>query len=297
MTKRIGIMHKTMYRLARTPAAGWIKRILRAKYNHSVVARKKMAESLPDDPIINNLAVQFAKDGYCKIDGIIDKILLNQVANASDRKYLVAERAAASQESHKKDFWTRLLDEDKVDGMLTTDNPFVAFALQKNVLSLLAKIYGEIPFLDDVLLVLSRSTGKKLTLSQLWHYDYDDTRTIKLYIYLTDVNTTEDGPFTFLSAPVSKRVGSSIRSRRLDDEINAKVKSEEIVQMFSPRLSVFMVETSRCLHMGSRVAEGHERLMYMASFITVPRMYPEPEARFRVTGTASDLIRCVLTPA
>jgi hypothetical protein len=37
---------------------------------------------------------------------------------------------------------------------------------------------------------------------------------------------------------------------------------------------VFMVDTARCLHMGSRLSEGHQRLLYTATFTSVPSMYP-----------------------
>ena len=297
MARNISLWHKTAWRLARTPAAGWIKRYQRLFVSDAIATRRELGRSLPRDVTITQTAKDFNRLGYCRLDELVDPALLHAAARAAAEKYAVAARASQAQEVHLKDFWSRLLDEDKIDGMLPTDNPFVAFALQPRILALLSEIYGELPFLDDVLLVLSRPTGKQLTLSQLWHHDYDDVRTIKLYIYLSDVACQEDGPFTFLPASASARVGMSLRSRRADEEIASKVPFGEIVQMIAPRLSVFMVETSRCLHMGSRVAAGHERLMYMASFISVPRMYPEPPPRFRLSGLESDVIRCVLTPA
>jgi hypothetical protein len=177
---------------------------------------------------------------------------------------------------------------------LPTDNPFVAFALQPAVISVLARIFGELPLLDDVLLTLSRPNGKALAFSQLWHRDYDDTRTVKIFIYLTDVVSKEDGPFTFVDGPLSDLLGSSLRSRRDDKEISRRIPTEAVREMVAPRLSVFMVDTSRCLHMGSRVAPGHVRLLYTASYISVPRLYPEPPLRFRLVGNESQIVRWLL---
>lgn len=297
MKSSISFHRKILYWLARTPIAKMIKVLLRLRFTSAVQERKKLANGLSSDAQLCSLIEEFNRNGYCRLDGIVDPAILEEVALAAAKKYKFAERASKNQEAHRKDFWTRLLDEDKVNGALPTDNPFVAFALQPKILTFISKVCGELPFLDDVLLVLSRHTGKKLSLSQLWHYDYDDTRTIKLYIYLSDVKSIDDGPFTFLPAPVSKRLGRSLRSRRQDKEIISKVGDSEIVKLVSPRLSVFIVETSRCLHMGSRVEEGHERLMYMASYITIPRLYPEPHPRFKLTGMESEVIRSVLTPA
>ena len=296
MARTISLWHKTIWRLARTPAAGLIKALHRARVRPEINHRRALAQQVPKDSRFTALARDFRRDGYCRLDDVVDAGLLAAAGTAAQKKYARATQAAASQESTHKDFWTRLLDEDKVDGMLPANNPFVSFALQPAVLGVLTEVYGELPLLDDVLLVLSRPTGKKLTSSQLWHHDYDDLRTVKLYIYLTDVVSVEDGPFTFLPVPASSRLGGSWRSRRSDEEIAARVPAEAIVRMTAPRLSVFMVETSRCLHMGSRVADGHERLMYMASYISIPRVYPEPAPRFHLNGNESELVRCVLSP-
>ena len=297
MESNITLWHKTVWRLARTPAARLIKAAQRVRVRGAIEQRRRLARSLPRTPVIEQLARDFQRDGYCRLDQLVDPALLHAAGQAAADKYAFAARASKAQEQHRKDFWARLLDEDKVNGMLPTDNPFVAFALQPDFLSLLAEVYGELPQLDDVLLVLSRPTGKQLSLSQLWHHDYDDVRTIKLYIYLSEVSSVEDGPFTFLPAPVSERLGRSLRSRRSDEEVASQVRPGELVQMIAPRLSVFMVETSRCLHMGSRVSDGHERLMYMASYISIPRVYPEPPPRFQLTGSESDAVRCIVTPA
>ncbi|NTV12180.1 MAG: hypothetical protein HGA47_15640, partial [Zoogloea sp.] len=173
----------------------------------------------------------------------------------------------------------------------------VRFALQPAVIGVLARALGELPQLDDVLLTLSRATGKAHSYSQLWHRDHDDVRTIKLFVYLSEVADPSDGPFTFLPGPVSDRFGFALRSHREDAAIFRRAGADELKAMVAPRLSVFMVETSRCLHMGSRMAPGHERLLYTASFISVPRAYPEPPPRFRLAGGEDAVVRCVLAPA
>jgi len=146
-----------------------------------------------------------------------------------------------------------------------------------------------------VLLTLSKGTDAPLSYSQLWHYDHDDTKTIKLFAYLTDVSDDDDGPFTFLPAQVSSRFGFSIRSHRHDCEVLSHVRPHEVVKMTGPRLSTFMVETSRCLHMGSRLKLGHSRLLYTATFTSAPAIYPRNASRFRVKGDESPALRMLLS--
>src|SRR5262249_25595044 len=172
---------------------------------------------------------------------------------------------------------------------------FVRFALQPAIVAILARRLGELPRLDSVQLTLSQTASPQLSYSQLWHRDYDDVRTIKLFSYLTDVNDTGDGPCTFLPGPVSDRFGFSLRSHREDREVLQRLNGEKPTAVIAPRLTSFLVETSRCLHMGSRTAPGHSRLLYTATYITVPRLYPEPPMRFLLRGDESEVTRAVLS--
>jgi len=63
----------------------------------------------------------------------------------------------------------------------------------------------------------------------------------------------------------------------------------------APRLTEFMVNTSRCLHMGGRVAPGQERLLYTTTCFSLPRFYPEPTSRFILRGDETPLMRALLT--
>lgn len=242
------------------------------------------------------MAEQLNREGYAIVTGAIDPLVLQRLDMATADLHERARSRAVKQASNHKDFWTRLLDEEMQNGKLSTDNPFAAFALQPAVLSILSRAYGELPHLDYVLLTLSRDTGKELSFSQLWHRDHDDTRVIKLFVYLTEVASLDDGPLTFIPGPASDRFGFSLHSQTPDAVVSSRVSPDEVQSLIRPKLSVFMVETSRCLHMGSRLSPGHERLLYTATFISVPRLFPEPAPRFSLTGRESEVVRCVLSP-
>jgi hypothetical protein len=153
----------------------------------------------------------------------------------------------------------------------------------------------DLPQLSDVLLTLSQPTeNKPLSYSQLWHLDHDDKRVCKLFIYLTDVRDTKDGPLTFIPAPSSKQFRNTVNSHMSDDKVFSKVDRSAVKEIIAPRLSSFIVNTARCLHMGSRILSDRTRLLYTATYIQPPRMYPEPPARFRAAGPLSEVEHAVM---
>ncbi len=291
------IWQRLRWHINRTPMARVIKSLRRLPLQQEVQRRRALLAELPDTPVLKLHARQLREQGYSVLTDIIEPPLLAALSSAGEAKLARAHATEVRQDTGHKDFWLRLLDEDKHNGMLPIHNPFVSVALQPEILSIAGHAFGELPRLDYVLLTLSRSTGKELSYSQLWHRDYDDTRVIKLFVYLTDVQEIEDGPFTFMPGPVSDRMGFRLRSHQADAEVATSIPLDAAQTMKAPRLSAFMVDTARCLHMGSRVAPGHERLLYTATFISIPRLYPEPPPCFQLTGQESQLLKSVLSAA
>lgn len=249
--------------------------------------RREAAQRQAISAATRERASAFERDGYAVISDVVDRSLLEKIAAASEAKLLRADEQIGRQTLSHKSFWIRLLDEDMRDGAFGTDNVFVQFAMQPRVIELLCAVFGEMPILVDVLLTLSREAGENLSYSQLWHRDHDDPRTVKMFVYLTDVKDIADGPFTFIPKPESDKFGFSIKSHLPDDRVFNRIDRSAVREMVAPRLTVFMVETSRCLHMGSRMKPGHSRLLYTATYVTVPRIYPVKGERIRVTSPIS----------
>ena len=187
------------------------------------------------------------------------------------------------------------MDEDLIGGAFATDHPFVRYALQPAALRIIGDFMGDLPQLSDVLLTLSQPTPNQThSYSQLWHLDHDDKRVCKLFIYLTDVKDTADGPFTFIPAGPSRPFRNTLKSHMSDAKVFAKTGPNAVKEMIAPRLSSFIVNTARCLHMGSRIQSDHSRLLYTATYIQQPRIYPEPPPRFRAAGSLTELERAVM---
>jgi hypothetical protein len=254
-----------------------------------------LLKTLPVAPEWSEASRQLGEQGYVDVSSLIDHRLAEAVAEVAQDKVGRLDELAGKQQLGHKSFWVSLLDEDLVDGAFATDHPFVRYALQPAILRILGDFMHELPQLSDVLLTLSRPTeNKQLSYSQLWHLDHDDKRVCKLFIYLTDVRDSADGPLTFIPAPSSRSFRNTFKSHMNDDKVFSRLDRSVVKEIIAPRLSSFIVNTARCLHMGSRISSDRTRLLYTATYIQPPRMYPEPPARFRATGPLSEVERAVL---
>jgi hypothetical protein len=293
--QKISQFRRLLWHVNRTDL-GWVTKT--ALTSMQLGARAKRIETLntlPVTPEWSEASRKLSEEGYVDVTSIVDRSLAEAVARVADNKVSRLDELSGKQQLGHKSFWVSLLDEDLVNGAFATDHPFVRYALQPSVLRIMGDFMHELPQLSDVLLTLSRPTeNKPLSYSQLWHLDHDDKRVCKLFIYLTDVRDTKDGPLTFIPAPSSKSFRNTLKSHLSDDKVFSKVDRSTVKEIVAPRLSSFIVNTARCLHMGSRILSDRTRLLYTATYIQPPRMYPEPPARFRAIGPLSDLERAVM---
>lgn len=292
---RINQFRRLMWHFNRTDL-GWVTKTAIAGMQPGARAKRlAVLDKLPTSPDWSAASRKLAHDGYVDVTSLVDRALAEAVLDVGQSKVMRLDELSAKQQLGHKSFWVSLLDEDLVNGAFATDHPFVRYALQPGVLRILGDFMHDLPQLSDVLLTLSRPTeNKPLSYSQLWHLDHDDKRVCKLFIYLTDVRDTTDGPLTFIPAPSSKPFRNTIKSHMSDDKVFAKVDRSAVKELVAPRLTSFIVNTARCLHMGSRIQSDRTRLLYTATYIQPPRMYAEPPPRFRAVGDLSDVERAVM---
>jgi hypothetical protein len=153
-------------------------------------------------------------------------------------------------------------------------NPaLVEFALSDGLLSLVTNYLGTIPHLNRVDLLYSVSHGGEDAISsQIYHLDPEGRRQAKLFFNLRDIGPDE-GPFTFIPASDSEQIIKAIKHRRaqnddddlamgryLDEELARAGGLHKAISVMGATGSGVMVDTSRCLHCGSRVKPGTYRL-------------------------------------
>ena len=159
-------------------------------------------------------------------------------------------------------------------------NPqLVDFALSDSLLSLVTNYLGTIPHLNRIDLLYSVDHGGEEAISsQIYHLDPEGTRQAKLFMNLRDVGPAE-GPFTFIPAAETSRIVNAIKKSRpadtemaaaryLDGELAAVGGMDKAISVAGPKGSAGLVDTSRCLHFGSRVKPGTYRLCLYIQYCT-----------------------------
>jgi hypothetical protein len=166
---------------------------------------------------------------------------------------------------------------------------FLDFALSRTVLATATAYLGIVPVLRRIALGLSRFRADLTTPSgsQLFHFDREDTTQLKLYMTVSSV-ASHQGPLHFLTAETSARVVDALRKRarrRLrassnwlefsDAEVFEHCDPSELHSLEGPPGTGLLLDTSRCLHFGSRMTPGSERLLAYLAF----QRYHMPDPR------------------
>jgi hypothetical protein len=278
---------QVLQRINRSPLKHMVKAISTVTDVPGKLARRAYAKALGEVPEAGLLRAA----GYCEIEA--ERTLLKELKEAA------ARRTAEIGEEHRrsnKQYLKAYIAQDLRAGNIDNASIYVRYALQPHVVDVIAKYFGEAPYLSYVALDLSEYAGDALATSQLWHRDHDDTKVVKLFTYLTDVLDLAHGPFTFLSPDASKAIHASVSTHVADDAVLGRVPQSSFSSMTRSAGSSFLVDTARCYHMGSRIAPGKRRLMYTACYITWPAIYPDFRNRITVNGELSARERLLLLP-
>jgi hypothetical protein len=155
------------------------------------------------------------------------------------------------------------------------DSPYMQFALSESVIAPAAAYLGLVPILFSIDVWYSPPASESgFRNAQLWHADGDDTSQVKVWIHLNDIGP-ESGPLTILPAKrthaFADEIGydTSVEYRIPDEKVGSLVSNAEIVQLAGPIGTVDFVDTSNCLHLGSRVEpNAPARRIFMAQYLT-----------------------------
>jgi hypothetical protein len=206
--------------------------------------------------------------------------LVAQVREFADAKIAGLDRAkieASARQGSVKPFYFNILDRDDVNRI----DRLMPFAVSPPVLSVLAEYYGILPELSHVAVFYSGfakpfEPDSKPLGTQCLHWDNHDRRHVKMFTYLSDVGP-DDGPLTILPADKSwwlrRRTGRVFGTSPLRDdaELFRYFGKDDLVPLTGPAGTVAFVDTTKCLHFGSRCKSGGSRttlVLHYARFAT-----------------------------
>jgi hypothetical protein len=280
---------KLYYRVRETPRGHALLQaaeILRSPLDHRL--RRQVADEYVarTQPPLMDPAKGFGATSVEKFENF-DAVVAASRAIFEKKKIAIDEELAGFAGWHERKQQKFLKRKDKVLRNLLNDtdlrrNPvLVDFALSDSVLGMATRYLGAVPYLCrvDIVYSLPRSAEDNIA-SQLFHVDPEGLTQVKFFIHLYDVDEPE-GPFTFIPADETTRILAAVRALRrqqgkphsgryLDDEIAAVAGNDSIVRLKGPTGGGIAIDTSRCLHMGSRVQPGAFRLCLYLQYCTTP---------------------------
>lgn len=215
---------------------------------------------------------------------------------------IVEERGGATEATLSQVSYLQRLRLDDDD--LSLDSPFLRFGLARPLLAAAARYLGTLPLLANIWVWYSPNdewsaeSGRIDT--QRFHLDYEGSRQLKLFVYAWDVDEGS-GPMCVLDAAVSDQIVSRTRYRlgtTLPDEDVAALAPTSASALCGPTGTVALVDTSRCLHFGSRPGT-RARLVWGAQYLSpfslaYGRRWPKGSLSHLVTDELDPLTATVL---
>jgi hypothetical protein len=213
---------------------------------------------------------------------LLDESLLNNMSEwiVNNEKNLTTK--------HKKKFLLSYFGTENKELLLDVTNPFVRFYLSSEILEITSLYLGYIPQLFEVYVEKTIPVGlENPTYSQNWHRDPEEKRTLKVFVYLSDV-TDDAGPFTYVmgSAPTGMGKYKKLFPQKLphgsypsEMDVSSKIGLDDLLTATGIKGSIIFCDTSG-LHRGG-YAKSQHRIMATGFY---PSKHYSEGSRFSVNG-------------
>ena len=247
--------------------------------------------------ILNDLEIKGIS--IVRFTDLFDSSVLNEMLD-----WIVNNETNLTAKLKKKYLYSYFGTDDK-DLALDVSNPFVRFYLSDKVLEIASIYLNYIPQLFEVYVEKTMPVGSDTpSHSQNWHRDPEEKRTLKVFIYLSDVNE-ESGPFTYVlgSSPTGTGKYKNLFPQKLphgsypsEKDVASEANSKDLLIATGLQGSIIFCDTSG-LHRGG-YARSEYRIMSTGFY---PSKHYSEHPRFSVKDlghlsktTISPLARKVL---
>jgi hypothetical protein len=155
------------------------------------------------------------------------------------------------------------------------NSAFLDFVKHPKILATVSKYIGHLPILQYVGVWHSTYMPGIFRSSQLFHCDWEDVISAKVFVNLNDV-TPSNGALYALDATTSKDIRKKIgytftgEHYRVPDEtiMSNMTDASELINFSGPPGTVSFVDTTRCFHYGSRMEPSTDRLVAVISYMS-----------------------------
>lgn len=192
--------------------------------------------------------------GFRKIDDLDPELLKN--AHQAARNIL----AKLDLEKLHKESSNKHLVTFTVKEAYDRNHPIMKLAIDPGIIKMVGDYIGMLPVIENIMFWYSPNKENFESSSQFYHLDAQDTRTIQMLLFVEDIDENS-GPFVLVDAASSDRLGAEVgyqktgKFKRMSDElIESKTKESERHPLLGSAGSIFIADTDRCFHYGSRKA-------------------------------------------
>lgn len=227
--------------------------------------RKRLAEGLADQSkwqgFVNRDAAfrTFSPGELPQSDRLVEIGRAVYERNA-DRHELEREKSGKSPITH---LWENVTEEEKAE--------IVDVATSPDVAQIMCGYFGSIPRFDNADIWISRPNAGNVG-SQLFHLDKPDRRYTSIFLNILPVDDS-NGPFSMLPKPESDTVRQATEYERIyyhedgrlpDTKLSELGMADSLVKLTGDSGAGGIVDTSECLHAGSRCESGIRVVMILS---------------------------------
>ena len=237
-----------------------------------IFLNKKFKKTRAADITVNNIVANLNKDGIAFTS--LKELLPETNWLEMLQSWIIANETNL-RPKRKKKFLLSYFGFDNDDSVLDIDlsNPFMRFYLHDKVLEIVCEYLGYVPQLNYLTVEKTIPVDEvSPVFSQNWHRDPEEKKTMKVFIYLSDVFLV-NGPFIYAkkSQPSSKHFTNRVHPQKLpygsypnENDVLQKINSENIVLAEGKAGTVIFCDTAG-LHRGG-LAKSGERIMSTAFY-------------------------------
>jgi hypothetical protein len=216
---------------------------------------------------ISDINTEIKTKGYCVLPELFSEEIINTLYN----KVISCSGKYKSDTYSSKEYETLELENSKGTKFEYNKNELIEFEeVQKiffdtKLLKIIENYLEGLPIVDILASWWNFPSNKAdHAAAQLWHFDMDRPKWLKVFIYLTDCNQN-NGPHCFINGTNNNgSIPFKIRSygyARLEDEIIDKYYKKEEIRTFTAKKGTVLIEDTRGLHKGLKVEKGNRLLL------------------------------------
>ena len=186
----------------------------------------------------------------------------SEILQASRTESVHAIVAVGASSAGKKDYVVNLV---KCPHGVPVDSPLLNVALDEKLLEIVSSYLGFWPCLYSIAAWLNFPVDAPASKSQLWHRDPEDLQTVKVFIYLVDVDA-HCGPFTYIpkthpfgaEATNARKLG---KQRRIPDESMRHVFPTTLWRVCTGPANTMILADTLGYHRGGKPTAGQRVLI------------------------------------